>query len=76
MIAEYLSCVKSIAIFALTFYGYIISVLASVVRLCFYGEQDFPHVCVFIFCIARIYEHLTKMRKVMIFFRTAKYLTL
>ena len=28
--AEYLSYVKSIATFALTFYGYIISVLASV----------------------------------------------
>ena len=30
MDAEYLSYVKSIATFALTFYGYIISVLASV----------------------------------------------
>ena len=31
--AEYLSYVKSIAIFALTFFGYIISVLASVLSL-------------------------------------------
>ena len=32
--AEYLSYVKSIATFALTFYGYIISVLASVCNQC------------------------------------------
>ena len=31
--AEYLSYVKSIAVFAPTFYGYIISILASVLEL-------------------------------------------
>ena len=36
MDAEYLSYVKSIATFAPTFYGYIISVLASVLCLNFY----------------------------------------
>ena len=34
--AEYLSCVKSIATFAPTFYGYIISILASVLCVCFF----------------------------------------
>ena len=38
--AEYLSYVKSIATFAPTFYGYIISVLASVLIDCFNLRQN------------------------------------
>ena len=44
MVAEYLSYVKSIATFAPTFYGYIISVLASDCRL-YIGRSDDQFSC-------------------------------
>ena len=44
--AAYLSYVKSIATFALTFFGYIISVLASVKGIANYFWQLFSLVCV------------------------------
>ena len=46
MVAKYLSYVKSIATFALTFFGYIISVLASVKGIANYFWQLFSLVCV------------------------------
>ena len=42
--AEYLSYVKSIATFAPTFYGYIISVLASVRRKQFFTETESKYI--------------------------------
>ena len=46
--AEYLSYVKFIATYALTFFGYIISVLASVPNLCG-GAEDYFSRTIFVY---------------------------